>query len=609
MSTEDIVDGVPSSSDPPPYAASIAAPLLPRSSSTRSLDSHPAFSHPQASATGLPSGYFLLRSRTEGQRTFDLLGHRQNDGAEIGLHPVKEPVLRAGASYQNTLQIPQNNQVLYLDYDGHLNSACASRPIDASLEDGLSLAVTHPIMPIPSRNSHPLPVFKLDPTTSTLHVLFAADPTYPGPDSISTAWRDDYDYIVEAVASKRSQDEASVWTAASDGLASASKEILGGLSTLGDGALATLGGFGDKLGGLGLFTKSTPASPSLEDGPPPPPTPPKAPWDSSRYRGIRGAVASPAPLASSSFPPRSPNPDAPLPSLPPGDPYDSDESDSDPSPYRPLRIVRLPRSTWKEKIPSEVLSRGFGSPQLGLAPASSKEVRKWRRRQWEVVPIVIKARPVDSSPSLGSLFTSRAPSSRPLPPTSSLVDEHNPASTPPSRWSSSLASSAGGLVSTISGTLRTPILTATGRRVPRQDEEDDVRTLFEQSTPAVGDEDAMAIALGDIERFGRTSGERERAARARSAPETSLEEELGSDAHSDSTPSLVAIPLTPAPGPSAFDEPTAPTISSETRDDARVIEEETESADSPKLDGAEPALEEQEQELEGKGKAKEVVAE
>lgn len=75
MTTEDIVEGVPSLSDPPPYAASIAAPLLPRQ--------HPAFAHPQASATGLPSGFFLLRSRAPSQRTFDLLGHRQNDGAEV----------------------------------------------------------------------------------------------------------------------------------------------------------------------------------------------------------------------------------------------------------------------------------------------------------------------------------------------------------------------------------------------------------------------------------------------------------------------------------------------------------------------------------------------
>lgn len=109
------MDGVPAGasssridSSPPPYAASIAAPLLPRATSSRLLESHAAFNHPQASATGLPSGYFLLRSRAAGNRTFDLLGHRQDDGAEIGLHPVKEPVLRAGS---RTLQIPQNNQV------------------------------------------------------------------------------------------------------------------------------------------------------------------------------------------------------------------------------------------------------------------------------------------------------------------------------------------------------------------------------------------------------------------------------------------------------------------------------------------------------------------
>lgn len=96
----------PAVDDLPSYA-SIAAPLMPRSTSARSVASshHPAFEHPHH-ALNLPSGYFILRSRAHG-RAFDLLSHKTHDGAEVGLHPIKEPVLRTS----NDLQISPNNQV------------------------------------------------------------------------------------------------------------------------------------------------------------------------------------------------------------------------------------------------------------------------------------------------------------------------------------------------------------------------------------------------------------------------------------------------------------------------------------------------------------------
>lgn len=407
-------------------------------------------------------------------------------------------------------------------------------------------------MSIPSRHSHPLPRFRLDGPTSTLHVLFDVDPEYPGPNPSSETWATEYDYIVETVACKRSQAEPSVWESA----ATASKDLFAGIgNTLGEGTSGaliqglgeTLGGFGDKLGGLGLFSKSTPASPRPEEGPPPPP---KAPWDSNRYPGVRSpTIGSPPPLASTSSYRMSPNPNNPLPSLPADE---SDDSDSDEAAYRPLRIVRLPRSTWREKFPSEALTRptGHGSPQLGLTASSPKEVRKWRRRQWEVVPVIVRAKRLENaSPSLGSMFASRAPSSRPLPAPSAV--ESAPASPEVSRsWSAShFASSAGGLVSSISGTLRAPLLSPGGRRGIRQEEED-VATFFQ--APEVGDEDAEAI---DIERYTRSSDERERAAAARRAA-VEASRRVEPLPPRVSSPSLVAIPST---GPSELPSDELPT--------------------------------------------------
>lgn len=112
---------------------------------------------------------------------------------QICLHPVKIPTVLRGST---TLQNSQNNQVLFLDFAGHLMTASADgRAIDCvgalflilyldfelirAADDALKLAIPHPIYPFPSRASHPLPQFSLDPETSTLHVLFACDPSYP----------------------------------------------------------------------------------------------------------------------------------------------------------------------------------------------------------------------------------------------------------------------------------------------------------------------------------------------------------------------------------------------------------------------------------------------
>lgn len=137
-------DGPPSSSpsDPaPPAYASLASPLLPASephsstafsappgpstsfAETPADAGHPAFQH-HHSHLNLPSGFFLLRNRAQG-KALDLLGHKTHEGAAFGVHPVKQPQLK-GLSLQHN----GNNQLFFLDWDGQLTAAGASRAVE-----------------------------------------------------------------------------------------------------------------------------------------------------------------------------------------------------------------------------------------------------------------------------------------------------------------------------------------------------------------------------------------------------------------------------------------------------------------------------------------------
>ncbi|GAA6004881.1 hypothetical protein JCM11491_002267 [Sporobolomyces phaffii] len=185
--------------DPPSYlqASLQASPLEP----IHLDDSHPW------SRLGLPSGMFLVQNRAQG-KTLDLLAHRSHDRAPLGAHPVKRPSLR-GLSLQHAA----NNQLFFLDWNGHLNAAAASRPLDV-IDDHLVLAHPRPVATYPSPLSHPLPRFLLDPATSTLQVVFSHDPSYPPPlgptAAASDPAYDEYDYLVETVPLKRSVRPTSV---------------------------------------------------------------------------------------------------------------------------------------------------------------------------------------------------------------------------------------------------------------------------------------------------------------------------------------------------------------------------------------------------------------
>lgn len=103
---------------PPPAYAAFSSPLVPQhgfgpadaAQQSRQHIQHPAFDHAFAHLN-LPRGYFLLRNTAQG-KTLDLLGHKQHEGAELGLHPIKQPQLQ-GLS----LQHKQNNQLFFLDWD------------------------------------------------------------------------------------------------------------------------------------------------------------------------------------------------------------------------------------------------------------------------------------------------------------------------------------------------------------------------------------------------------------------------------------------------------------------------------------------------------------
>ncbi|GAA5889633.1 hypothetical protein JCM8208_001082 [Rhodotorula glutinis] len=370
---------------PPPSYASLASPLVPQQAfhpqhghHLQHADPrpvHPAFDHAFGDTLHLPRGCFLVRNAAQG-KALDLLKHRVDEGAQIGLHPIKQPQLK-GLSLQHS----GSNQLFFLSWDGHLVSAAASRDVDVQ-DNRLVLTFPHPITTYPSPLSHPPPRFRLDPSTSTLHVLYGADPSFTGPDD-SSDWRDD-DYIVEAVPLKRKPAEPPLWATTQ------ANQIL---SAVGSRAVNLGARVGDLLG----RRFSQPASPNLDGGPslrrkqsdelplPPPPPPDKTP----------DKEVPPVPSTSRlSPPPRSST--SPLPATPPADDADSD-SDSEPSAYRPVRVVRL-APNWRDKFPADAL-RAAPNTSFGVTrwPSSAKELRMWRRRQWDVVPVTVRPVPTSST--------------------------------------------------------------------------------------------------------------------------------------------------------------------------------------------------------------------
>ena len=256
-------------------------------------------------------------------------------------------------------------------------------------DNRLVLTFPHPITTYASPLSHPAPRFRLDPATSTLHVLYGADPSFTGPDD-SSDWRDD-DYIVEAVPLKRKPAEPPLW---------ATTQANQLLSAVGSRAVNLGARVGDLLG----RRFSQPASPSLDDSPtlrrkqsdelplPPPPPPDKTP----------DKEVPPVPSTSRLSPPRRTS-TSPLPATPPADSHppssdnaDDSDSDTEPSAYRPVRVVRL-APNWRDKFPADAL-RAAPNTSFGVTrwPSSAKELRRWRRRQWDVVPVQVRPLPTST---------------------------------------------------------------------------------------------------------------------------------------------------------------------------------------------------------------------
>ena len=262
-------------------------------------------------------------------------------------------------------------------------------------------AFPHPIMSLHSRLSHPPARFRLDPTTSTLHVLFDTDPHYSGPNE-SDEWRS-YDYIVEAVPRKRKPAGSSAWSAASE----QAGQVLYGIGS----TAATLG---EKLSAFGLFSGRGSASSSQQTSPklgngtftsaPTLAIPSKASSTSaSASSGLATAqsVAGPSTQVDPAMAGHAA--DTPtsrvLPIEPDPEEAESEsDSDSEPAAYRPLGVVRL-EPGWREKFPAEALQaapdKSFGVTRWSSSP---KELRKWRRRMWDVIPVTIRRMPVPDFP-------------------------------------------------------------------------------------------------------------------------------------------------------------------------------------------------------------------
>jgi hypothetical protein len=262
-------------------------------------------------------------------------------------------------------------------------------------------AFPHPIMSLPSRLSHPPARFRLDPTTSTLHVLFDTDPHYRGPNG-SDEWRS-YDYIVEAVPRKRKPAGSSAWSAASE----QAGQVLSGIGS----TAATLG---EKLSAFGLFSGRGSASSSQQTSPklgsgtftsaPTPATPSKASSTSVSASSGPSTVQSaagpstPADPASAARAAGAPTSRVLHVEHDPEEAEPESDSDSEPAAYRPLRVVRL-EPGWREKFPTEALQaapdKSFGVTRWSSSP---KELRKWRRRMWDVIPVTIRRMPAPDFP-------------------------------------------------------------------------------------------------------------------------------------------------------------------------------------------------------------------
>ncbi|KIO28807.1 hypothetical protein M407DRAFT_176806 [Tulasnella calospora MUT 4182] len=166
--------------------------------------------------TGFPGGYFLIKN-VGANKVLDVARGEHDDGTDVILWDEKE------SSLVEVMRDPEaDNQLFFMDYNGHICSKVAGLPID--IDDGHLVVRRHrPVTyPFPNHYSHPLPRFSYDRSSGLVRVAFACDPSYPAPSAYpSQAWKE-RDYVLSAVPLKR---DKSLAEASFDFLATAASRI------------------------------------------------------------------------------------------------------------------------------------------------------------------------------------------------------------------------------------------------------------------------------------------------------------------------------------------------------------------------------------------------
>lgn len=376
------------------------------------------------SHVGLPSGYFIIKNRGTGtvldavspSQVSVFLARRpwcaltrvrtRRPFVQVIFAPLRQPsVARHSESLQNAL----NTQLWYLSWSGELYSAAhdgkALDVLPGHLydEDGeeqesaasLCLRAPTPIAPVPTRESHPLPGWRYDREHATLHAVFDVDPSFPPPPSDPTAtpsmspwspastgradpdaWRE-IDYCLE-VATPR-QRRGSRTNATSGGATGAP------WSTSLSSGRALLAGF---------FGRSSPDPASSaardaaqEDADPPSPTTSR--WASSKLQvpplgASQSMRRKSSDTSARSASPRHSHDGSDGRSYDGEDDEDDNEEGEEP---RPAHVVPIGAgSSWRATFPRSALS-----PALNARASDRAAHVKWRRRQFEIVPVVMRA--------------------------------------------------------------------------------------------------------------------------------------------------------------------------------------------------------------------------
>ncbi|KAG8897204.1 hypothetical protein FRC01_011441 [Tulasnella sp. 417] len=213
-------DNVVASADASPTEIAIPPPpsYSPRSSYAGPSGSGGVYINAE---TGFPGG------NVGANKVLDVARGEHDDGTDVILWDEKESSLVEGKRLERlfkaistalaeqifyfveVMRDPEaDNQLFFMDYNGHLCSKVVGLPID--IDDGHLVVRRHrPVTyPFPNHYSHPLPRFSYERSSGLLRVAFACDPSYPAPSAYpSQAWKE-RDYVLSAVPLKRDKSLA-----------------------------------------------------------------------------------------------------------------------------------------------------------------------------------------------------------------------------------------------------------------------------------------------------------------------------------------------------------------------------------------------------------------